>query len=107
MTPKSYLSFLQDYQTTYRAKHEAVNQLASSIIVGLEKLVQASSDVDVMKVELKEKEKGCAACRPNPSPSPSPNPNPEPEQGLGVAALARDAHAVRARHHPAKRDAAL
>ena len=78
VTPKSYLSFLQDYQTTYRAKHEAVNQLASSIIVGLEKLVQASSDVDVMKVELKEKEKGCAACRPNPSPSPSPNPNPNP-----------------------------
>ena len=58
VTPKSYLSFLSDYQTTYAAKHAAVNQLASSIIVGLEKLVQATSDVDVMKVELKQKEKG-------------------------------------------------
>ena len=76
VTPKSYLSFLQDYQTTYAAKHAAVNHLASSIIVGLDKLVQASSDVDVMKIELKEKEKGCAACRPSPSPSPSPNPSP-------------------------------
>ena len=58
VTPKSFLSFLQDYQTTYRAKHEAVHVLAKSIEVGLEKLVQATSDVDIMKVELKEKEKG-------------------------------------------------
>jgi hypothetical protein len=35
-----------------------VSLLANNINVGLDKLIQATKDVDLMKIELKEKEKG-------------------------------------------------
>ena len=57
VTPKSFLSFLTAYTETYVKKKDGLAELASSINTGLEKLAQATQDVDVMKVELKEKGK--------------------------------------------------
>ena len=56
VTPRSFLSFLSAYLETYNRKQEGVANLASNINLGLEKLAQATEDVDLMKVELKEKE---------------------------------------------------
>ena len=49
VTPKSYLSFLTAYSETYTKKVANLTDLASSINTGLEKLAQATDDVDVMK----------------------------------------------------------
>ena len=57
VTPKSFLSFLTAYAETYCQKRDALATLASALGTGLEKLQQATRDVDVMKIELKEKEK--------------------------------------------------
>jgi len=58
VTPRTYLAFLTAYLATYRDKREGVSLLANNINVGLDKLIQATKDVDLMKIELKEKEKG-------------------------------------------------
>ena len=63
VTPKSYLSFLTAYSETYVKKKDGVHELASSINTGLEKLAQATEDVDVMKVELKKTEKVLAVAQ--------------------------------------------
>ena len=52
VTPKSYLSFIGGYKSLYGKKLNDVQELASSINSGLEKMVQATEDVDVMKKEL-------------------------------------------------------
>ncbi|XP_076310266.1 dynein axonemal heavy chain 8-like [Tachypleus tridentatus] len=57
VTPKSYLSFISGYKTVYREKHQHINELAERINTGLEKLLEASASVAILKDELAVKEK--------------------------------------------------
>jgi dynein heavy chain len=54
-TPKSYLSFLQNYKDMYTAKLGEIQEKEKRVILGLEKLVGGAADVELMKGELKEK----------------------------------------------------
>ncbi len=56
-TPKSYLSFINNYKTEYKKQHGHVHSLADQINVGLRKLAEAESDIAKMKIELQSKEK--------------------------------------------------
>lgn len=60
MTPKSYLSFLDGYKTLYSRKHSEINEMASRMNTGLEKLIEASASVDKLSKELAVKEKELA-----------------------------------------------
>lgn len=60
VTPKSYLSFLDGYKTVYKEKHEHIDELASRMNTGLEKLIEASESVDQLSKELIVKEKELA-----------------------------------------------
>ena len=51
-TPKSFLSFLALYGTTYGAKLAEIRQKEFSINLGLKKLVEGAADVEDMKVVL-------------------------------------------------------
>ena len=57
VTPKSYLTFIEEYQNVYKKKYQMYNELRSSLKVGLDKLLEAGEDVGKMKEELKVKEK--------------------------------------------------
>ena len=56
VTPKSYLSFLNGYKTIYTQKHSEIDNLASRMNVGLEKLLSAGESVAVLAKELAVKE---------------------------------------------------
>lgn len=57
VTPKSYLSFIDSYKTTYNKKLAEIQTLADRMNNGLEKLKQAGEQVERMKVDLKVQEK--------------------------------------------------
>jgi dynein heavy chain len=52
VTPKSYLSFLKTYCTVYTDLFDKIKLLANNINLGLEKMSEAATDVEKMKVEL-------------------------------------------------------
>lgn len=60
VTPKSYLSFLNGYKTIYNQKHAEIENLASRMNIGLEKLVEAGESVAELKKELAIKEQDLA-----------------------------------------------
>jgi len=57
VTPKSYLSFLSSYKNVYSGKMGDIGELAKRMNTGLDKLVEASQSVEVLRKELIEKEK--------------------------------------------------
>uniref|UniRef100_H2YDV6 Dynein heavy chain coiled coil stalk domain-containing protein n=1 Tax=Ciona savignyi TaxID=51511 RepID=H2YDV6_CIOSA len=57
VTPKSYLSFIQGYKQIYSVKQAELNEQASRMQLGLEKLHEAGESVSVLSEELVVKEK--------------------------------------------------
>lgn len=60
VTPKSYLSFLLTYKTTYAMKREELQMLANRMNTGLKKLVEAAESVNELSRQLVVKEKELA-----------------------------------------------
>lgn len=54
VTPKSYLSFISAYQELYNKKYSAIDLEEQNITKGLDKLDEATSDVDKLKVVLED-----------------------------------------------------
>ena len=57
VTPKSYLSFVDLYKIEYEVKYQQIDQQEQSIAKGLSKLVEAKSDVEILKDVLVEEDK--------------------------------------------------
>lgn len=57
VTPKSFLSFVDGYKNLYSKNKEEIEIMKVQRILGLEKLADASVQVEVLKEELIEKEK--------------------------------------------------
>ena len=57
VTPKSYLSFIASYKILYGKKFEFISDQERRVRVGLQKLQQATTDVENMKVDLAKKKK--------------------------------------------------
>lgn len=57
MTPKSFLSFVNGYKILYKKNLLEIEEMKAQRILGLEKLADASVQVEVLKEELIEKEK--------------------------------------------------
>jgi len=55
-TPKSYLSFIQNFTSMYKMKLEEVNQKEGRVNLGLQKLIQGAQDVEDMKKVLAEEQ---------------------------------------------------
>lgn len=56
VTPKSYLSFIDQYKQVYKAKFDGIDKDDVNIRNGLEKLREASDGVEELKVDLKKEE---------------------------------------------------
>ena len=57
VTPKSYLSFLEGYKKLYVQKVDDLKLSEKKMITGLEKLHEASENVEILSKELVVKEK--------------------------------------------------
>ncbi len=55
-TPRSFLSFIQQYREIYQVKYTEIDSMARKVNVGLEKLDDAAQDVKKEEVKLKDKE---------------------------------------------------
>ena len=55
-TPKSYLSFIQNYRDTYARKLAEIKQKEGRVHLGLQKLTQGAEDVEAMKIVLAEEQ---------------------------------------------------
>jgi len=53
VTPKSYLSFIDQYKQVYKAKFDGLNEEEQNIRKGLDRLKEAADGVEVLKGELK------------------------------------------------------
>ncbi|XP_050528019.1 dynein axonemal heavy chain 8-like [Daktulosphaira vitifoliae] len=60
VTPKSFLSFIDGYKNLYKENVEQIENMKVQRVLGLEKLADASLQVEVLKLELVEKEKEIA-----------------------------------------------
>jgi len=60
VTPKSFLSFVNDYKILYVKNIHEIEQMKMQRVLGLEKLADASIQVGRLKEELTEKEKEMA-----------------------------------------------
>ena len=55
-TPKSYLSFIQNYKAMYTVKLAEINIKEKNIRLGLSKLIQGATDVEAMKLVLADEQ---------------------------------------------------
>jgi dynein heavy chain, axonemal len=56
-TPKSYLSFIQNFKVMYSQKLQELRQKEERVNLGLRKLIQGADDVEAMKIVLAEEQK--------------------------------------------------
>jgi dynein heavy chain, axonemal len=56
VTPKSYLSFIDQYKQVYKAKYDGIDKDDVNIRNGLDKLKEASEGVEVLKIDLKKED---------------------------------------------------
>ena len=56
VTPKSYLSFIDQYKQVYKAKYDGIDKDDMNIRNGLDKLKEAAEGVEELKIDLKKEE---------------------------------------------------
>lgn len=61
MTPRSFLTFLDSYKTLYKQRLDNINMLASRMSSGLNKLIDAAAQVDVLRKELEKNQEEIVA----------------------------------------------
>lgn len=52
VTPKSFLTYIETYKVLYKERIDNINVLASRMSNGLNKLIDAAAQVDVLRQEL-------------------------------------------------------
>uniref|UniRef100_UPI00358ECCF5 dynein axonemal heavy chain 8 n=1 Tax=Myxine glutinosa TaxID=7769 RepID=UPI00358ECCF5 len=60
VTPKSYLAFINSYKSVYKEKYSQINDQADRMIVGLNKILEASESISQLANDLAEKKEGIA-----------------------------------------------
>lgn len=60
MTPKSYLNFISGYKNIYQMKQTELGDGVEKMETGLEKLLEASASVEILKQDLAVMEKDLA-----------------------------------------------
>lgn len=61
VTPKSFLTYIDNYKTLYTQRLDNINMLASRMSNGLNKLIDAAAQVDVLRKELEKTQGEIAA----------------------------------------------
>ena len=56
VTPKSYLSFIDQYKLVYKAKYDGIDKDDVNIRNGLDKLKEAAQGVEELKVDLRKED---------------------------------------------------